>query len=205
MYNKLILISLFLVFNLNVFSQNVSIGPLIGLNYSKISNSPEAKFKAGFTGGIFLNYSTKTDFGFNGSIIYSQLGDNVGTKNTLKLNYIQAPINLVYYFGDGMREGSFRPKVFLGPYVGLLLDAKSTGLSNTETLSLLNEVDYGINIGTGFNYAIKSKTWLNVDLKYGYGLANVPKILTYQNRNLSLTVGISFPLGTYDKKTGKMK
>jgi hypothetical protein len=180
-----------------IAQQNVSIGPVIGLNYSTVSNNSAAEFKAGFVGGIFANYSTKTDFGFNGSLIFSQLGNNVeNSDNYLTLNYLQVPINLVYYFGEGMREGSFRPKLFIGPYIGYLVSAKSPGFSNEQTVAFFNNLDYGANIGAGFNYAIKNKTWLNVDLKYGS---------KFQNRTLSLTAGISFPLGTYDKKTGKMK
>lgn len=193
-----------------IAQQNVSIGPVIGLNYSTVSNNSGAEFKAGFVGGIFANYSTKTDFGFNGSLIFSQLGNNVeDSDNYLTLNYLQVPINLVYYFGEGMREGSFRPKLFIGPYIGYLVSAKSPGFTNEQTLNFFNALDYGANIGAGFNYAIKNKTWLNVDLKYGYGFANIPKdgsvLSKFQNRTLSLTAGISFPLGTYDKKTGKMK
>jgi Outer membrane protein beta-barrel domain len=189
----------------NTQAQNVSIGPVIGLNYSK-TNKADSDFKAGFTGGVFLNYSTKTDFGFNGSLIYSQLGNKVKNfDNYLNLNYVQLPINLVYYFGEGMREGSFRPKLFLGPYLGLLVNAKSPGFVNKDVVEQMNAIDYGVNVGAGFNYAIRNKTWINLDLKYGFGLANIPKINTFQNRALSLNLGISFPLGTYNKKTGKLK
>ncbi len=198
-----------LLFSTKLFSQNVSIGPIIGLNYTKVSNNSASKFKAGFNGGLFVNYSTKTNFGFNGSILYSQLGGKVeNSNNYINLNYIQIPVNLVYYFGKGMSQGSFRPKVFIGPYVGFLLDAKSPGFTNSQTLEQMNKNDFGANIGGGFNYALKSKVWLNMELKYGHGFTGVPKsalIGTYQNRALSLNAGVSFALGTYDKKTGKMK
>lgn len=196
----------FLVFTSNILSQNLSIGPIIGLNYSKFSNNESSVFKPGFNGGVFLNYSTKTDFGFNGSLIYSQLGGDVkNSENYLRLNYVQLPINLVYYFGEGMRKGSFRPKLFLGPYFGYLLTANTPGFTNEQTLKQMNETDFGINLGAGFNLAIQSKTWLNVELKYGHGLSVVPIQFDDKNRALSLNVGLSFPLGNYDKKTGKLK
>lgn len=205
MQKTLIIFTFFVIATLNSYAQNVSIGPTIGFNYTKVSDEA-SEFKPGFNGGIFINYSTKTDFGFNGSIIYTQLGGAVANSdNYIRLNYLQVPINLVYYFGEGMKKGAFRPKVFLGPYIGYLLSASSPGFTNEQTLNQMNTNDLGINIGAGFNLAIQSKTWINVDLKYGHGLTTVPKILNYQNRALSLNVGISFPLGTYDKKTGKMK
>jgi hypothetical protein len=208
MKTKLIISITFLLFTSLSYSQkkNVSIGPIVGLNYSKVSSQSGSEFKTGFNGGVFLNYSTKTDFGFNGSLIYSQLGGNVtNSDNFIRLNYIQLPINLVYYFGEGLKKGSFRPKIFVGPYIGYLIGAESPGFTDEFTLKQLNTTDLGINGGLGFNLALKSQTWLNVDLKYGHGFNEVPKIFTYKNRALSLNVGISFPLGTYDKKTGRMR
>lgn len=185
--------------------QNVSMGPIIGLNYSKVS-STGSKFKPGFNGGVFFNYSTKTDFGFNGSLIFSQLGGDVeNSPNFIRLNYLQIPINLVYYFGEGMREGSFRPKLFLGPYLGYLVNAKTPGLSDAQTMDQMNTIDFGAQVGGGFNLAIRNKIWLNIDLKYSHGFVDIPKALAYQNRALSLNAGLSFPLGSYDKKTGKLK
>lgn len=195
-----------LLATINNFAQNLSIGPIIGLNYSKFSPNETSAFKPGFNGGVFLNYSTKTNFGFNGSLIYSQLGADVkNSENYLRLNYLQLPVNLVYYFGEGMRKGSFRPKIFLGPYLGYLISAKTPGFTNEQTLKLMNEIDFGVNLGAGFNMAIRSKTWLNVELKYGHGLSIVPIQFDDKNRALSLNVGLSFPLGNYDKKTGKLK
>lgn len=205
MQKKLIILTFISLATLNAYSQNVSIGPIIGFNYTKISNTEGSEFKPGINTGIFLNYSTKTDFGLNASVIYSQLGgDLVNSDNFIRLNYLQIPVNLVYYFGEGMKKGAFRPKIFLGPYVGFLLSANSPGFTDEQTLKQLNTSDLGINIGTGFNFAIQSQTWINVDLKYGHGLTQVPKVFNYQNRALSLSVGISFPLGTYNKKTRKM-
>ncbi len=204
---KTIFICLFFLISISkIKSQNLSLGPIIGLNYSKFSQNNASDFRPGFNGGLFLNYSTKTDFGFNGSLIYSQLGANVkNSENYLRLNYLQVAINLVYYFGEGMRKGSFRPKLFLGPYIGYLVSAKTPGFSNDATLALMNETDLGVNLGAGFNLAIESKTWLNIELKYGHGLSKIPKQFNDGNQALSLNIGLSFPLGNYDKKTGKIK
>lgn len=200
------IVLILLVPTLNSLAQNLSIGPIIGLNYSKFSHNETSAFKPGINSGVFLNYSTKTDFGFNGSLIYSQLGADVkNSENYLRLNYLQLPVNLVYYFGEGMRKGSFRPKVFIGPYIGYLISAKTPGFTSEQTLKQMNETDFGVNLGAGFNLAIQSKTWLNVELKYGHGLSIIPILFDDNNRALSLNVGLSFPLGNFDKKTGKLK
>jgi hypothetical protein len=208
MKKKLIIFTFLVAIHNLSFSQkkNVSVGPIIGLNYSKVSANFGSAFKPGFVVGLFLNYSTKTNFGFNGSLLYAQLGGNVkNSDNYIRLSYLQLPVNVVYYFGHGLKQGSFRPKIFVGPYIGYLIDAKSPGFTNEQTLAEMNDIDFGVNIGTGFNLAIGGQKWLNVDLKYGHGLTDVRKIVPYQNRNLSLNAGISFALGNYDKKTGKLK
>ncbi len=187
-------------------AQNVSIGPTLGFNAATTSDNSNAKILPAFNLGVFLNYSTKTDFGLNAAALYSRLGNKVkNSDNYLQLNYLQIPVHLVYYLGEGMQPGAIRPKLMLGPYVGFLLDAKTPGFSQQQTMDLLNNLDYGLNLGAGLNFALAKKRWINIEAKYGIGLTAVSKISDNQNRNLSINAGISFPLGNYDIKTGVLK
>ena len=105
---------------------------------------------------------------------------------------MQIPITGVYFFGT--TGNAFRPKVFLGPYVGFLLGAK-----NQDDLDLkdsFKSLDFGGQVGLGFNYSLKNRTWLNVDAGYAAGFANIfdNTIIKGKNNAFSLNVGLSFPL-----------
>jgi outer membrane protein W len=187
-------------------AQNVSLGLTAGYNASSTSDNSNAKPLSAYNGGLFFNYSTKTNFGFNGSAIYTQLGNRAknNSSNFLKINYLQIPINVIYFLGQGLKPGTVRPKIFAGPYLGYLLHAESPGFSPQEVKDFHNEIDYGINIGAGLNYALYYKRWINLDVKYGIGLGQPSKVTDNRFRTLSVNLGISFPLGSYNTRTGTL-
>jgi len=67
-------------------------------------------------------------------------------------------------------------------------------------------VDAGAAMGFGFNYAIGRKVWLNADLRYNLGLAQVMNTVNdIYNRAWGINVGLSFPLGRYNPSTGTIR
>ena len=192
-------------------ARNLSIGPMIGVNVSNLRGDIDNNTaKAGLVAGGFFNYSIVEHFGISGQVTYSQQGANFtepmyGLGERLKLNYLNVPLLAVFYFGEGLRPGTVRPKLFLGPHANFLLVAKDkAGQTRTKEF---NGVDFGATLGGGLNIALRNQRWVNLDVRYGLGLSDVRKNdnLDWKNGAFAATVGISFPLGNYNERTGTIR
>lgn len=206
----ILLLSLTLGLSQAFAQENVSIGPIAGVSLANLHGDiVNTDTKAGLTIGAFYNYSSKSGFGFSGQLLYTQLGAQTMNKTAeLNLNYIQAPLLFTFFFG---RFGDrLRPKLFVGPSLNFLVSAKDKNGNNINGDSnsrVYNVFDLGITGGAGLNYELTRKVWLNFDVRYGLGLLDVTKDpnTSVQNRNFGINVGLSFPLGTYDKKSGRLR
>jgi hypothetical protein len=179
-------------------AQTLSVGPMVGVNLSTITAAPNTQYLAGVSLGGFGNYSINSHFGINAKLLYNQFGSAYTYNGDInRLHYIQLPVTGVYFFGE---EGQkLRPKVYAGLYVASLL--KATHKSGDEVLAtdgtpMYNKLDVGGVLGLGFNYRLKSRTWLNVDAGYNAGFSDLTKIAIdkYHNKAFSLNVGVSFPV-----------
>ena len=189
--------------------ENVSIGPIAGVSLANFHGDIDnTNTKPGLTIGAFYNYSSKKGYGFSGQVLYTQLGAQVFNKtNEINLNYVQVPLLFTFFFGEfGDR---LRPKIFLGPSLNFLVSAKDkdgNNINGTSNSRVFNVFDLGLTGGLGLNYELTQKVWLNFDVRYGLGLLDVTKAPgSIQNRNLGINLGLSFPLGTYDKRSGRLR
>lgn len=199
MLRSLFLFVILILCNISITkAQTLSIGPVLGANFSKISKLDNAKTRTGLSAGVFANYSIDEHFGLNVKLIYSQLGTKLdNTTESTRLNYIQLPISGVYFFGESGNR--VRPKIFLGPYVGFLLSATDTNgndIVDANGNDYYKKVDFGGQVGVGLNYRIKDRTWLNVDASYASSLGKIIENsnITYKNTALALNLGVSFPV-----------
>lgn len=195
-------------------AQNLSLGPIVGLNHSWMSNAGnKAQFNPGLGIGATLTYSFNPKWGVGADLKYSMEGVKTMSENTLtttirdaNLNYVRFQPKLIRFFGDlGDR---IRPKIYVGPSVGFLTGGKiitdvepkqGGAVITTESLSKdsYNKVDAGLFAGAGLNYRIGKAMWLNTDLNYNHGLVDVAKSnVNSATRALSFNVGITFPIGT---------
>jgi hypothetical protein len=190
--------------------ENVSIGPIFGTSISNlrgdISNN---HWKAGLTVGGFYNYSSRSGFGFSGQLLYTQMGAKVNNKtDEINLNYLQVPLFATFFFGQ--RGNELRPKLFLGPTANFLLSARnedSESIRGDRNNRQFNPFDLGITGGAGLNYLINDKVWLNFDVRYGIGLLDVSKnpSVFLANNNWGINMGVSFPFGTYNKRSKQLR
>ena len=181
-------------------SQNLSFGPMAGLNISSLNNFENTSSKAGLLAGAFLNYSSKNWFGLGVQVVYNGLGAKLTTPTeTIRLNYIQVPILATYYLAGNNTKGSFRPKFFAGPHINFLMNAKNKEGNDLNPNNLFyKSTELGLTFGTGFNYAVMDKTWLNFDVRYGVGLTDAtqsPRV-NITNNAFAVTLGVSFPIGS---------
>ena len=181
-----------------VSAQTLSIGPMIGVNASTIAKDPTSTYLPGLSVGGFANYSIDKHWGISGKLLYSQQGGKIkNVSDYVRLHYVQLPVTGVYYFGG---EGQkFRPKVFAGLYAGALLQANNkTGdvVIQNDGQKAYNNFDFGGLAGLGFNYRVKSRTWLNVDAGFNRGFVDITKTpnTNYNNLAFNLNVGLSFPI-----------
>ncbi len=190
--------------------ENVSIGPIAGVSIANFRGDvSNTNWKPGLTAGGFYNYSSKSGFGFSGQLLFTQLGAQINNKtNEINLNYVQIPLFATFFFG---RYGDrVRPKVFLGPSLNFMVSAKDkdgNDIAGETNNRIYNPFDLGLTFGAGVNYRLHEKIWLNMDARYGLGLLDVTRAgnTSVMNSNWGINVGLSFPLGTYNKNTGKLR
>jgi len=183
----------------HLFAQQWSIGPAVGLNFTTFAGDGITRntYLPGFVAGGVINYSNIKDFGFSAKLLFSQYGSEYELGNLkTRLNYIQIPFYAVYYFGD--LEDYFRPKIFVGPYVSFLMSANDTNGNDLDPNdTVFNSVDGGALAGVGFNYRMVRGVWLNLDLQYSLGLADLNKTnvsSAYYNRGFGAMLGVAFSL-----------
>lgn len=181
----------FCLFNLVSQAQKVSIGPKVGVNFSTLTDVDDAESRVGLQAGGFFVYSIVEHFGVSLDAVYSQQGANSkNSNNELHLDYIQLPLLANIFFNQ--YGDDFRPKISIGPSLGILTSAKGTFVEKDD----FNSTDFGIVAGLGFNYKVAEKKWLNVDARYGMGASEVFKMdipdNDIKNTYFSLTVGLAF-------------
>ncbi len=184
---------------LGTAQSNLSFGPMVGVNVTTLSGKPNASSKAGLLAGGFFNYSSKNLFGVGVQFLYNQMGAKLDAPTEeINLNYLQVPVLFTYYFNGNNSPGSFRPKLFLGPHVNFLLNAKNKDGNDLNPNNLYyKNTELGVTLGGGFNYALQNSMWINVDARYGVGLTDATQApnTNITNRGFGLTVGLSFPIG----------
>ncbi|MCF0060074.1 PorT family protein [Dyadobacter chenwenxiniae] len=190
--------------------ENVSIGPIVGVSIANFRGDvSDTDWKPGLTVGGFYNYSSESGFGFSGQLLFTQMGAQVRNKtDEINLNYIQAPLLATFFFGQ--YGDKVRPKIFLGPSLNFLVGAKNKNgdnLNGDSNNRVYSPFDLGLTFGAGINIRLQEKVWLNLDARYGLGLIDVTKDgnSNVKNHNFGINAGLSFPLGTYNSNTGRLR
>ena len=199
-----------LMSNVAFAQENISIGPIVGVSIANLRGDiANNDWKAGLTAGGFFNYSSNSGLGVSGQVLFTQLGAQINNKtNDIGLNYVQVPILLTYFLGQ--KGKSIRPKVFIGPHVNFLLSAKDRNgndIAGETNNPNYNSIDGGLTLGAGLNYRLNDKIWLNLDARYGLGLADITKSSANKlmNQNFGINLGVSFPFGTYSERNGTIR
>ncbi|WP_259015797.1 porin family protein [Emticicia fluvialis] len=197
MKTRLFLLGALLTMSFTGFAQTtLSWGPKVGVNFTTYNPKVETfDMLTGVNAGLFLNYA-KNHWGVMAEAAYSQMGTKVNNGSNLeRLHYIQVPVSGVYYFGE--YGDAVRPKLFIGPYVGFLASATdNNGKKLSNGMDVRNDVDFGGQVGAGFNFRIKNQVWLNSDVRYMHGFTDVTKepSTTFRNTGVAINVGVSFPI-----------
>jgi opacity protein-like surface antigen len=135
----------------------------------------------------------------------------------IDINYIVIPLLINVHFGK-----TFSAFINTGPYVGIKLNARCTGMATTEysgedgyTLKqvnvyddiegLIRNDDWGWVFGGGIGIPVFHKYKLDIELRYSHGFVNIYEPLNnntnggnsddiLKNQSLQLTAGFKVPL-----------
>lgn len=167
------------------------------------------KMKLGFGGGIFARIIPSEQICIQPEVRYAMKGvkwDDVGTSTDMKteLNYIEIPVLVKYMIPS---QSQFKPTIFVGPYVGILVSAKDKGTEDgvaydTDIKDYLKSTDFGAVVGVGFDYKIGESGMLTFDARYSLGLSNVGKDPvgdeSFKNNCIGINVGYAFEMGKHE-------
>lgn len=211
---SIILSSLFVIGCVSVSSaqQRFTAGPRIGLNLSNYWGSADGmSFTPGLTAGAFLMYSSLNHFGISGDVLYSQRGTSYQGNNMKfiqRVNYLEIPVVARYFL---TLNGNFRPNLFVGPSLGIKLNAKrikgdylqGTGpVLNGDNSDAFNNLDLGATGGIQLNWGTGNRQHFLIDARYTLGLTDVQAFTnvwgprsSLQNSTVSITLGYGFGVG----------
>lgn len=194
MKKSILVFSLILAVNSLYAQTTTSIGPMIGVNSSiyKGDITTEKWKSPNLNAGLFLNHSKNETFGFRVEALYSSMGTAfTNSEEVVKTGYIQIPVYGVAYLGK--KGTAVRPKLMAGPYVGFLTNVGGTKINLNK--DDYNKVDFGVKGAAGLNFRLSREIWLNTELYYGFGLADMSKSNTnVTNQSWGLNAGVSFPV-----------
>ncbi len=183
-------------------TKNFSLGPRVGANFAKLTNVNNANSKSGLLAGITSTYSINERSGLTVDLLYSAEGVETKTEPQVEtdLDYLRLMLAYDIFFRDF--GDNFRPKIYLGPNVGVLLsaDTKVEGSdTKVDVKDSYNTLDVGLTLGLGFNLRVGGETWLNVDGRYQPGFTNIinnkpSSADAVRNQNFQVSVGLAFGL-----------
>lgn len=207
-YVLVVLVSL--CFTTSYAQQRFSAGPRIGLNLSNYwGNADNLRMKPGVNAGVFLSYSSLNHFGISADVLYSQRGAKYDTqvlKFTQRVNYLEIPVVARYYL---TLNGDFRPNIFVGPSLGIKLNAKRLNSEpnvagvNAENNENFRDLDLGATAGFQLNWRTGNRQHFLIDARYTLGLSevqsNLPNVWgnrnNLQNSTISVSLGYAFGVG----------
>jgi hypothetical protein len=172
-------------------SDQISIGPRVGVNFANVNNVDGSKSLTGLAIGLTSTYSFNESTGLTIDLLYSGEGYSLN-ENDLHLNYLQIPILFDLFFGE--YGDKFRPKVYAGLTPGFLLSAK---VNDNKVDDFYNGFNIAITGGLGFNYRVANRIWLNTDLRAYLGLSDIRQEATgdkVANNNIQLSLGLAYGL-----------
>ncbi|WP_420147986.1 porin family protein [Spirosoma sp.] len=192
--------------------QRFSAGPRLGLNMSNYwGNADNMSFKPGVVAGAFLMYSSLNHFGISADVLYSQRGTKYAGNQyrfTQHVNYLEIPVVARYFL---TLSGNFRPNLFVGPSLGIKLNAKRTNgeiisgpntAVNADNTGDFHDLDLGATGGVQLNWGAGPRQRFLLDARYTLGLSNVQRLpnlwganKNLQNSVITVTLGYGFGVG----------
>lgn len=214
---KLILLAGLVIVGATVQAQNktsyISLGPVGGVGHTWITNvQGNTDFKISPALGIGMVYSKHEHIGWGADLLVSHEGYTSetmleGNKYDVIVNPVFLRLNPKFLYFFGRYGDGIRPKLYVGPSLGVKIDEvrdfsinnEGNGDADLNTDSdMFNTVDFGLQAGAGVNIRLKSNMWLGLDAGYYHGLLDMLDNqfgdANNMSRNVRLNVGVMWGL-----------
>ena len=198
---------LLILFVISSYSQLFTIGKL-GIGYldlgiktgttistikKELATGVDQKVKMGFQIGAIGNFGITDKLSIQPELIYSQKGDVIDDgfgKRKTRENFFGIPILAKFKF---IQVGKMKFYANGGTYTNILVGGKIIYTDGEYHLEdqRYRTVDFGFNVGTGFQYDLKNGDLL-FDLRYDFGVVDSDKIETGRNTNKSLGITLTY-------------
>lgn len=170
---KLLVMAAMVLSSVGAFAQysagDFTIQPKVGLNCTSITGDNDAKYKAGFVGGVEAEYHISPLVGISGGLLYSMQGAKVkDTDAKMKMDYLNIPILANVYVAPGLAlKAGIQPAFNLSNKVsvdGVTVDYDKYAPNGAEVKSF----DFSVPVGISYEY-------MNVclDARYNIGVTKV--------------------------------
>lgn len=156
---------------------DVTLQPKVGLNCASVTGS-DLDYKAGFVGGLELEYHASPLVGISGALLYSNQGYKISGDHasiTWSPSYLNIPILANFYVANGLAlKAGVQPGFMVG---------KDDAGDAAETF------DFSVPVGISYEY-------MNIclDARYNIGCTKVFKAGDGNNSVFQLTLGYKFKL-----------
>jgi hypothetical protein len=144
---------------------DVNFGMRGGLNIASLSvkNGVDYSSRASFYLGLLARMRASSHFAIQPELYFSGQGGKSGS-STVKLSYLNIPVNLEYVSGTGLN-------LLTGPQLGILLIAKQKD-NNLEydIKSSTKSIDFSWVFGASYQLPASP---LGIELRYNLGLSNI--------------------------------
>lgn len=153
----------------------------------------DKKMRVGFVGGGVFAYEVVPSFQVQLEALYAMKGvkyesTSGSEKETIKLDYLEFPVTFHFVPATG---GSIKPRIFAGPYVGILLTAKdkTEGFADPadnydeDIKDFVKSTDFGVTFGAGADFAFASGA-LTLDVRYDLGLTKLGEAVSGDNPDI---------------------
>ena len=196
---------------------------LMNVLFAGMNNNLNAKLKPGFQAGIALHVPLiSKKLSFQPSVVYSQQGAkwvNSGSQRVftgaelrydldveMTLNYIQAPLNLIYRHD---LSNNFALLLQAGPYIGYGINGKMNvdmdmtlsinGVSRSDSDSDEEDITFGsdemfdfLDVGIGFGAGLLISEKLYLNMGYNLGTIDIAEDMSVKNRGFAVTLTYLF-------------
>lgn len=192
---KLLVMAAMVLSSVGAFAQysagDFTIQPKVGLNCTSITGDNNAKYKAGFVGGVEAEYHISPLVGISGGLLYSMQGAKVkDTDAKMKMDYLNIPILANVYVAPGLAlKAGIQPAFNLSNKVsvdGVTVDYDKYAPNGAKVKSF----DFSVPVGISYEY-------MNVCLDARYNIG-VTKVSDFDdagcNSVFQLTLGYKFAL-----------
>lgn len=203
-----ILVFLFVIFSVTIVSSkgNLSIGIQGGVNFANASVEPDIgkdyTARIGLMVGGLMELDITQVFAFQLGLLYVEKGakwetetNDTTSKSTWKFDYVEFPM----LFKAKFEQPIFEVNVFIGPNLGILLNAKGVSEVGSESMTIdykkiTKPIDIAFDFGGGGEFSFSPKVALFTNIRYSLGVYDIDEtnIGEWKSNGIQILAGTKF-------------